>query len=61
MPTANPILIPELRVMLGDGDANGWRATFTAATHPLFQFRLQIRLTRCALKTRRAEECPAFE
>ena len=25
MPTANPILIPELRVMLGDGDADGLR------------------------------------
>ena len=44
-----------------DRDANGWRATFATATHPLFQFRLQIRLTRCALKTRRAEECPSFE
>ena len=45
----------------GDGDANGWCATFTATTHPLFQLRFQIRLTGRALKTRRAEECPAFE
>ena len=44
-----------------NGDANGWCATFTATTHPLFQLRLQIRLTGRALKTRRAEECPAFE
>jgi len=44
-----------------DGDANGWRATFATATHPLFQFRLQIRLTGCALKTWRAEECPSFK
>jgi hypothetical protein len=44
-----------------DRDSNRRRATFATATHPLFQFRLQIRLTRCALKTRRAEECPAFE
>ena len=34
----------------GNRNANRWRATFTAATHPLFQFRLQIRLTGCALK-----------
>ena len=45
----------------GNRNANGWRATFATATHPLFQFRLQIRLTRCALKTRRAKECPAFK
>ena len=44
-----------------NGDANGWCATFTATTHPLFQLRFQIRLTGRALKTRRAEECPAFE
>ena len=45
----------------GNRNANRWRAAFATATHPLFQFRLQIRLTGRALKTRRAEECPAFE
>ena len=45
----------------GNRNANRWRAAVTTATHPLFQLRLQIRLTRCALKTWRAEECPAFE
>ena len=45
----------------GNRNANGWRATFATATHPLFQFRLQIRLTGRALKTWRAKKCPTFE
>ena len=45
----------------GNRNANRWRAAFATATHPLFQFRLQVRLTGGALKTRRAEECPTFE